>query len=299
MMTRHLIHIGYPKTGSNALRAWFAAHPRIAFEDGAIAGWRSVYAIAAGPARSARAAAWRVTSGEGLATPHPQVGRPRVDYAGLRPGEIAAGQARVCGDLAALFPGAAILIVTRGFRAMLLSSYSQYVRTGGRLDFAAFCRTDSDGVWDFDRLIGLYEAAFGAGNVIVLPYERLRDDPQGFLADLAGRMDLDPHASSVPTLNAAVSPAALAWFPRLARRLPPALFARAEAGGALERAARLLQTLRPLPLPDESQVPEAILRRYRDCAARLRTRPGFAAYVRDYGGDPAGPGSEASAAAGD
>lgn len=297
-MTRHLIHVGYPKTGSNALRAWFAAHPQIAFQDGAIAGWRSVYEIATNAAEVDDGNAWRVTSGEGLATPHPGVGRRRVDYASFEAGEVAAGQARVCDELLALFPGAAILVVTRGFRAMLLSSYSQYVRTGGRLDFAAFCRADLEGVWDYDRLTGLYEAAFGAGNVIVLPYERLRDDPQGFLADLAGRMGLDPLALPMPMLNAAVSPAALAWFPRFARRLPPALFARAAAGAWLDRLARLLQKLRPLPLPDESAVPESLLRRYQACAVRLRRRPGFAAYVSDYGGEPAAPRSEASAAAG-
>jgi len=297
-VTRHLIHIGYPKTGSNALRAWFASHPGIAFHDGAIAGWRSVYDIATDPAEGDPSRIWRVTSGEGLATPHPAVGRRRVDYASLDSGEVAAGQARVCGALAALFPGAAILVVTRGFRAMLLSSYSQYVRTGGRLDFAAFCEADAAGIWDYDRLTGLYEDAFGAGNVIVLPYERLRDDPAGFLAELGDRLGLDPVALAIPALNAAVSPAALAWFPRLARRLPAGLFARAAAGASLDRLARLLQKLRPLPLPDETSVPEATLRRYGACAARLRARPGFAAYVREYGGEPAARRPEAAAAGG-
>lgn len=298
-MTRHLIHVGYPKTGSNALRMWFSAHPQIAFGDGAIAGWRSVYDIATGAPGEDRGVAWRVTSGEGLATPHAGIGQPRVDYASFQRGEVAAAQARVCADLASLFPGATILIVTRGFRSMLLSSYSQYVRTGGRLDFAAFCDEDSEGVWNYDRLVGLYEAAFGADNVIVLPYERLRDDPGGFVAALEARLGLDPGRVAIPTLNAAVSPAALAWFPRLARRLPAPLFRRAAAGASLDRLARLLQRLRPLSLPDEAAVPEPVLRRYAACAVSLRSRPGFAPYLSDYGSDQAAaPGSEASAATG-
>lgn len=296
---RHLIHIGYPKTGSNALRAWFAAHPQVAFCDGTIAGWRSVYDIATGGTDDDRGILWRVTSGEGLATPHAAVGRPRVDYTSIAPGEVVAAQARVCGALGAMFPDAAILIVTRGFRAMLLSSYSQYVRTGGTLDFTAFCHADAERVWNYDRLIGLYEAAFGAENVVVLPYERLRDDPGFFFAGLETRMGLDPVPVAVPVLNPAVPAASLAWFPRLARRLPARLFARAAAGGRLDRLARLLQTVRPLSVPDESAVPEPVLRHYAGCAVRLRMRPGFADYLSDYGLEPAAPISSASEAGAD
>src|SRR5262249_37217403 len=42
-MTGHLIHIGYPKTGSNFLRAWFAQHPQLAYADGGIAGFLDAY----------------------------------------------------------------------------------------------------------------------------------------------------------------------------------------------------------------------------------------------------------------
>lgn len=296
-MTRHLIHIGYPKTGSNTLRAWFAAHPQIGFCDGAIAGWRSVYDIASGAAAGEPGILWRVTSGEGLATPHRDVGRRSVDYAALAPGEVAAAQERVCHELGALFPGAAVLILTRGFRAMLLSSYSQYVRTGGTRDFGAFCEAGCGRIWDYDRLIGLYEAAFGAENVIVLPYEGLRDDPAGFVAGLEVRLGLDSVGVAIPALNPALSPEAMAWLPRIARRMPSRLLRRAAAGSAMDRAARLLQRIRPLPLPKEAAVPETVLRRYRGCAARLRTRAAYAPYLTDYGG-AADPPSPVSGAAG-
>jgi Sulfotransferase family len=295
---RHLLHIGYPKTGSNALRAWFAAHPQVAFEDGAIAGFPTVYDIATSGAAAGPEVRCRVTSGEGLATPHPDVGRPSVGY-GRPAAAVAAAQARVCADLAALFPNASVLIVTRGFRSMILSAYSQYVRTGGTLGFAGFCATGLEAVWDYDRLIALYEAAFGAESVIVLPWEGLRDDPAAFARTLADHLGLDSPGPSLPAVNAAVSPAALAWFPRLARRLPPRLFARAAAGRRLEALARLLQRLSPLPLPSEAAIPASVLAGLDAAAARLRTRPAFAPYVRDYGFAGAAAGSGGAGAAGD
>jgi hypothetical protein len=292
----HLIHIGYPKTGSNALRAWFAEHPQIAFEEGAIAGFRTVYDIATGAAATGRDVRCRVTSGEGLSTPHPDVGRGSVDY-GDSAAAVAAAQARVRDELALLFPNASVLIVTRGFRSMLLSSYSQYVRTGGALDFADYCASGLEAVWDYDRLTVLYEEAFGPENVLVLPWEGLRDDPAAFVGTLEARLGLDAPAQAMAGANAAVSPAALAWFPRFARLLPPRLFARAARGNRLDALARLLQRLRPLPLPDEAAVPESVLRRLDSGAARLRARPAYARYVSDYGFAAAAAGSAGAGAA--
>jgi len=37
---RRLIHIGDPKSVSNALRRWFGAHLQLAFVDGGLAGFR-------------------------------------------------------------------------------------------------------------------------------------------------------------------------------------------------------------------------------------------------------------------
>jgi hypothetical protein len=293
----HLIHIGYPKTGSNALRAWFAAHPQIAFEDGAIAGFRTVYDIATGGAAARRDVRCRVTSGEGLATPHPDVGGSSVGYR-TDAAAIAVAQGRVCAQLAALFPSASVLIVTRGFRSMLLSSYSQYVRTGGTLDFAGFCATGLEAVWDYDRLTALYEAAFAPGQVIVLPWEGLRDDPAAFVRALEAHLGLDAPAPMLAAVNAAVSPAALAWFPRFARCLPPRLFERAARGNRLDALARLLQRFRPLPLPDETAVPESVLRRLDAAAARLRTRSAYAPYLSDYGFAAAAAGGGGAGAAG-
>jgi hypothetical protein len=45
-MSRHLVHIGYPKAGSTYLQRWFASHPQLAYREGGIAGFPNVYALA-------------------------------------------------------------------------------------------------------------------------------------------------------------------------------------------------------------------------------------------------------------
>src|SRR5690348_9051548 len=103
-MPGHLIHIGYPKTGSNFLRAWFAAHPQLAYADGGLAGYRDVYEIARQAAKPDPGVLYRVTSCEGLATPHAYVGSDEIDYEAMGRAPMGPAQARVSQALADLFP---------------------------------------------------------------------------------------------------------------------------------------------------------------------------------------------------
>src|SRR5688572_8511748 len=79
-MTGHLIHIGYPKTGSNFLRRWFDAHPQLAYANDGIAGFTNVYEVARSGAALPTDVRYRVTSAEGLATPHPTFGDPVSEF---------------------------------------------------------------------------------------------------------------------------------------------------------------------------------------------------------------------------
>jgi hypothetical protein len=82
--------------------------------------------------------------------------------------------------------------VTRGFRSMMLSTYSQYVRTRGLASVAAVAAlagsagTVNQAPWNYDFLIRLYRCAFGEAKVMVLPFELLRDDASAFLARSRG-----------------------------------------------------------------------------------------------------------------
>jgi hypothetical protein len=296
-MTGHLIHIGYPKAGSTYLQRWFEAHPQIAYVEGGIAGLRFVYDVASEAAGPDQAVRWRVTSSEALVAPRPNAAGGKPFFNRERRAPLTDEQEKAAGLLASLFPNAAILIVTRGFRSMILSAYSQHVRTGGSrtLDQLA-----ADGLaehaWDYDRLIGVYRARFGDDRVIVLPFELLEADEARFTGELERRLGLDPQPAARERINAALSPAELAWYPRLARaadRLPAGrgrakgLLAEAAFSNRLRRPIALLQRLRPQAPVTAASVRDEALEAYRGKADSLREDPLFAPFAKDYLFSPA------------
>lgn len=293
-MTRHLLHIGYPKAGSTYLQRWFESHPQLAFEDGGIAGFRSVYAIAQAAASSRAEPLVRVTSCEALASPGEDAGRTSIDYDTYRRFDMADAQTRACSTLASLFPGAMVLIVTRGFRAVILSALSQYARSGGDLDVAELIgKADRDHdltvVFHYDRLIAEYQRAFGAANVLVLPFELLRDDAGAFLRALAAPLGIDAHAAPRERVNEGLSPVELYWYPRLtrfvrrlrSRRLFDTYIAAAQRN-RLRRGIAVLQRLRPGAPVTAASIPEEFVNAFRGRAESLRGNPLYAAYAAEY-----------------
>jgi hypothetical protein len=294
-MTGHLIHIGYAKAGSTYLQRWFEAHPGLAYSTRGLGGYRSVYAIAAEAAGGRLDGRWRVTSCEDLSAPQADVGQLVIDYEEAMRGSWANRQDAARPLLAGLFPDAHILIVTRGFRSMILSSYSQYVRSGGSEDFESLTAGTRDNhPWDYDRLIEGYRAVFGAERVIVLPFELLRDDPASFTATLESRLGLAPFPPKGDRANPSLSPLELRWYPKLSRRLerlPVGLATRrrlqaryfaAVDKGRLAWLARLLQRLRPAPPFASGLVDDDFLEGMRGCGEGLARVPLYRPYAADY-----------------
>jgi hypothetical protein len=129
--------------------------------------------------------------------------------------------------LAMIFDGASVLLVLREQKAQLLSIYDQYVRTGGACSIEDFLNPRTRHVIPsfraeylmFDRLVAHLHDRFGREQVLVLPYERLRADPEGFqraIFAFAGDADAQPAPAGVH-VNAGRSAAFLA----LQRRLNP------------------------------------------------------------------------------
>lgn len=129
--------------------------------------------------------------------------------------------------LADLFPQARVLLVLREQRSMLASIYDQYVRTGGGCAIERFLDPGSRGVtpWFraeylmFDRLVAHLHDRFGREQVLVLPYERLLADPEGFqraIFAFAGDADAQP-APAEARVNAGRAAVHLA----IQRRLNP------------------------------------------------------------------------------
>ena len=297
-MPGHLIHIGVPKAGSTALAAWFAAHPQVDYRPNGIGGYHGAFELAvsaAGP--PTEPPLWQVTSSEALSVPRTSdVPSADEDPPPRRAVPLVESRRRVCETLRRLSPGATILIVTRGFRGMAVSGYSQYVRMGGRLLPGEVLaeRYEPTEEWDSDSLIELYRDAFGRDRVIVMPYEVLRDDPDRFVRLLEERLGLGA-SPPLPALNVALAPEAIYWYRVLSiavaavsrvlgRRVGGRLFRRYVALIARDRlsvlarvADRLLPGRRvPLDFPDEA------FERFRGSASSLAELPLYEPYAREY-----------------
>lgn len=288
-MSGHLIHVGFPKTGSTFLRRWFREHPQLTYLEGGIAGFGNVYEIARAAVASQMDVRYRVTSSESFTAPHRDTGRDHQGHDNAI--DPALSQENVCGLLAQLFPNASVLIVTRGFRSMIFSSFSQYVRSGASVTLEKFVTHPLiERPWDYDRIIGLYRSAFGTEKVLVMPYELLRDDVDRFVRALEERLGLAHHAATYGRMNPALSPAEMYWYPRVNRLvegLPigsrlKRIYARGIFRNRFRAAAAMLQRFRPGTPVSAAAIPEQLIAAYRAKAQTLRENPLYAPYANDY-----------------
>ena len=303
-MSKLLIHIGYAKAGSSTLQDWFRRHPQLRYAPGGLGGFKSVYEIcrqASQPGESSPT--YYVTSFEDLSGPWgSSSGVVPIDF-GRRNADLNwpmhCRQAHVCSTLDNLFPGAHILIVTRGLQGLIQSAYSQYVKTGGITHPCAFWAQLSRGLaqWtDFDHLIRLYRDAFGADQVLVLPYELLRDDPPAFIATLEERLGLCHYDIEIVRLNPSLSPEELYWYPvvsnlvsALAWRLGEARFVRIYRWYVRKTLVnrwwwlvKVLNRFRPGTITSADFPWDEILPRLKGKAESLRGDPLYAPYAREY-----------------
>jgi hypothetical protein len=294
-MPRHLIHVGFPKCASTALQGWFDAHPGIAFAYDRLAGYESAVGFARRTAVTGSERDVVVTSCEDFVIPLSDF-RPSVDVVEQR--------RRVCVRLRALFPDAVVLIVTRGFRGLLASTYAHYVRNGGTLGRSQlFGHNDEHDIeygvedyFDYDAVITLYERVFGPERVLVMPYELLRDDARAFAGELEDRLDIPRSGRCPARLNIAVSPAELNWYPRFTRLAYRAGAPLGRYGqrivdrylGALDRLAfrRVAEALaRVTPAfmnRSQPDLPSEVLDRCYPRARRLVARSAYAPYRAEY-----------------
>lgn len=302
-MTKHLIHIGYPKAGSTFLQAWFEQHPELCYAPGGLGGFNTIYEICRPADTSCK---YFVTSCEGISSPHKDAGDFRTDFGReqrTRFDPIKQDQKQVCSVLGTLYPGSNILIITRGFKGIMISGYSQYIRSGGvmRMDgmcrqFAACLQTDENHYYDFDYLIGLYADAFGEENLIVMPYELLRDDQSAFLRILEEKLGLEHIEPNLSRINPSLSREELYWYPvisrwvvALASRLGEAQFRkiyRWYIGKTMENKLRrvigVLRRLKPDRRITDADFPVEMLQYCRGKATRLKDDPLYAPYAAEY-----------------
>jgi hypothetical protein len=103
-----------------------------------------------------------------------------------------------------VFPQGRVLIVVREQRSAILALYQQYVRDGGIATLEGYLRPRNPAEMPqfrfehlaYDRLVAYYRELFGPESVLTLAYERLREDPAGFVRRIQGFAGVAPSASS-------------------------------------------------------------------------------------------------------
>jgi hypothetical protein len=196
-----LVHIGYHKTGTKWLRGQVFRNPATGY------GWLPKESV---PIRDlVRARPLEFDADETRRQLEELIAA--TEDAGLQPvicwGRLA-GQAfsgghdvkEIADRLKSVVPDARILAVIREQRSMIVSTYKQYVKAGGAASLQAFLEPAADQGWrvpafdlhyfEYHHLLGYYATLYGVDNVLVLPYEQLVGDREGFVrrvADFAGR----------------------------------------------------------------------------------------------------------------
>lgn len=92
------------------------------------------------------------------------------------------------------FPNALILIVIREQKSIVISSYRQHISMGGTATIQQFIGTGKEEssflpicpleFFDYDLVIDYYQKLFRADNIIVLPFEILKQNPKDFIENL-------------------------------------------------------------------------------------------------------------------
>src|SRR5262249_36937832 len=102
-------------------------------------------------------------------------------------------------------PGARIAVLVRRQDEMLRSLYAQYVNMGGTRPPEGFLAEFHPEHLEYDRLLSRYRELFP--RVWVVPYERLRADPPGFVELLGAELALEAPSVRVTWPNRSLSPA--------------------------------------------------------------------------------------------
>lgn len=221
-MTRHLLHPGWAKAGSTFLQEWFVRHPQLRFVPHQFAGFRDVFQMAdVAQENGGDHYRYYVTSSELLGSGgNVPYGFALYSFRMFTDKDLRTGQRRVCSMLRDIFPDSKVLIVTRGFGGIIRSLYSQYVKLGGELQFPNYLEAYGsilDQWLDVDYNLGLYREAFGAENLLVLPFELLKTDTPSFVSHVEDFLGID-HFDVVPGVsNPSLEPDRLYWYALLSR----------------------------------------------------------------------------------
>ncbi len=193
-----LLHIGYHKTGSRWLRFLFFSNPQTGF------GWTDKTGPDHPVRRLVGARPFEFDPERSRAEFDPLLQRieddglsPVVSFERFSGNPFSGGydSKEIADRLAAVFPGARVLVVVREQRSMIVSTYKQYVREGGALPVTKFMLPPTSRSmrvpwfdlrhFEYHHLLAYYRGLFGADAVLALTYEQFVADPSSFVEEIA------------------------------------------------------------------------------------------------------------------
>lgn len=199
---KHLIHIGYPRTASTYLRYYFSESPFFVHQMRAVSGFYKSTDFSQYSYQPKKEAKYFVLSEEELAC----WSGPAINLSSLNRGyDVATHRKALLSTLKNFYGNPTILIITRGFSAIIKSLYAQYVNYGGRLGPESFILSPNGEslkeLLNYTAVINDYRLSFGEENVLTLPYEWMRDNRKEFMARLCTLLSVPYHEGKDEKVN--------------------------------------------------------------------------------------------------
>ena len=209
-----ILHIGYHKTATSWLQRHLFSNPRSGLRTiGKVGDDHPVRQLVRAHSLGFDAAAHRARL-ETLLEPIREEGLvPVVSWERLSGHAVSGGfdSKELADRLHAVFPDGKVLVVIREQRAVIVSTYKQYVMAGGRARVEEFLEPPGSRnmrlprfdlrFYEYEHLLGHYQSLFGRDAVLVLPFDLFVRQPVDFVAAIcafAERPASDRLLSSLP-----------------------------------------------------------------------------------------------------
>ncbi len=190
MEQQKIIHIGFHKTGSTFLQNYFSLHPSIYHDRTRFKYYEETGLIDEELLETDLNYKYDVLSEELLSIWSGNIdgtspfSKYQLDF------DIQKKQHEVAKRLKNLFPNAKVIIVVRDIRTLINAIYSQYLFSGGTKSIKHQLKEQWElllKMYNYDYVIKCYLDYFGKDNVVILPFEFLKENPKEFLIYLENK----------------------------------------------------------------------------------------------------------------
>ncbi len=224
-----LLHIGFSKAGSSFLQEWFSKHPEINYTYVTFDSTGKMLNLEKPILTTNYNLNGKVNvfSREGIISFPDLANKGLIEsclkkYQPYQFGDYLvkkkALQEHTCNELHNKIPDSKILIITRGFESVIYSLYSQAIKGGFPINFDEYLNKPKKILllnYDYNYLINLYVEKFNKKNVIVLPYELLRDNQNNFISIVEKSLNVNHYDIKIGKVNPSLSKEELFWYPVL------------------------------------------------------------------------------------